>query len=296
MIYNIRDFYELTKPRLSYLALFTALLAYFISPNNYETSKSTLIFIFLTLGTAFCAGGAAVLNQWLEYDPDSIMVRTKNRPIPTKRIIPKHAFIFGITLSFLGLVILYFGVSLFTALLALSSISIYILIYTPLKKSSSANTIVGAFPGAIPPLIGWSAAEGIISLGGWYLFAILFFWQLPHFYALSWIYKNDYKNANFKMLSVGDTVGNIVSKRSFLYTIILTIVTYMPLLFHSFKVSFFYIISCTILNLYFLIKSFNFIISDDKNKSARELFLSSITYLPLIFLVLLIDKLILSLT
>ena len=96
MKYKIRDFYELTKPRLSYLALFTALLAYFISPNNYENSKSTLIFIFLTLGTAFCAGGAAVLNQWLEYDPDSIMVRTKNRPIPTKRIIPKHAFIFGI--------------------------------------------------------------------------------------------------------------------------------------------------------------------------------------------------------
>lgn len=285
-----KDFYELTKPRLSFLSVFSALIAYGIAPKTAVASTGIggLVYALLVaVGIALCAGGAAVLNQWLEYPLDHLMQRTKDRPIPAEKVSPKEALIFGLLLSVIGLGLLLSVSSVLTFALALLTLVTYLLIYTPLKKVSPINTLVGAIPGALPPLIGWSAAEGTISTLGWLIFAILFFWQMPHFYALAWLYKEDYAAAGFQMLPVKDPDGFLVAQRSIIYTALLAITTFVVLAFGF--TSWFYLLAVIALNLYLGVRAYCFLAPDNKMGNAQKLFIASILYLPVLLIVLLLD-------
>jgi protoheme IX farnesyltransferase len=285
-----KDFYELTKPRLSMLSVFSALIAYGIAPKTAvaSTGLGGLVYALLvSVGIALCAGGAAVLNQWLEYPLDHLMQRTKDRPIPTEKVSPKEALIFGLLLSVIGLGLLLFVSSVLTFALALLTLVTYLIIYTPLKKVSPINTLVGAIPGALPPLIGWSAAEGTISTLGWLIFAILFFWQMPHFYALAWLYKEDYAAAGFQMLPVKDPDGFLVAQRSIIYTALLVIATFLVVALGF--ASWFYLLAVIALNLYLGVRAYCFLAPENKMGNAQKLFVASILYLPVLLIVLLLD-------
>jgi protoheme IX farnesyltransferase len=285
-----KDFYELTKPRLSMLSVFSALIAYGIAPKTAvaSTGLGGLVYALLvSVGIALCAGGAAVLNQWLEYPLDHLMQRTKDRPIPTEKVSPKEALIFGLLLSVIGLGLLLFVSSVLTFALALLTLVTYLIIYTPLKKVSPINTLVGAIPGALPPLIGWSAAEGTISPLGWLIFAILFFWQMPHFYALAWLYKEDYAAAGFQMLPVKDPDGFLVAQRSIIYTALLVIATFLVVALGF--ASWFYLLAVIALNLYLGVRAYCFLAPENKMGNAQKLFVASILYLPVLLIVLLLD-------
>jgi protoheme IX farnesyltransferase len=285
-----KDFYELTKPRLSMLSVFSALIAYGIAPKTAvaSTGLGGLVYALLvSVGIALCAGGAAVLNQWLEYPLDHLMQRTKDRPIPTEKVSPKEALIFGLLLSVIGLGLLLFVSSVLTFALALLTLVTYLIIYTPLKKVSPINTLVGAIPGALPPLIGWSAAEGTISPLGWLIFTILFFWQMPHFYALAWLYKEDYAAAGFQMLPVKDPDGFLVAQRSIIYTALLVIATFLVVALGF--ASWFYLLAVIALNLYLGVRAYCFLAPENKMGNAQKLFVASILYLPVLLIVLLLD-------
>lgn len=285
-----KDFYELTKPRLSMLSVFSALIAYGIAPKTAvaSTGLGGLVYALLvSVGIALCAGGAAVLNQWLEYPLDHLMQRTKDRPIPTEKVSPKEALIFGLLLSVIGLGLLLFVSSVLTFALALLTLVTYLIIYTPLKKVSPINTLVGAIPGALPPLIGWSAAGGTISTLGWLIFAILFFWQMPHFYALAWLYKEDYAAAGFQMLPVKDPDGFLVAQRSIIYTALLVIATFLVVALGF--ASWFYLLVVIALNLYLGVRAYCFLAPENKMGNAQKLFVASILYLPVLLIVLLLD-------
>ena len=204
----IGDLAELVKARLTLLVLLTTAVGFYLgseSPVNY------MALFHVVFGTAAAAAGAAALNQWWERRADALMRRTRTRPIPAGRMRPLQAFILGVTLSVFGVGYLAIvcpapGGTLSAALAAVT-IAIYILAYTPLKRASNANTAVGAIPGAIPPMIGWAAARGSIDAGAWSLFAIVFLWQLPHFFAIAWMYREDYSRAGFRMISGDDSSG-----------------------------------------------------------------------------------------
>ena len=287
---TFKHFYELTKPRLSFLSVFSALVAYGIAPKTAvaSTGLGGLAYALLVaVGIALCAGGAAVLNQWLEYPLDHLMQRTKDRPIPAEKVSPKQALIFGLALSALGLGLLLWVSSVLTFVLALLTLVTYLLIYTPLKKVSPINTLVGAIPGALPPLIGWSAAEGTISTLGWLIFAILFFWQMPHFYALAWLYKEDYAAAGFQMLPVKDPNGFLVAQRSIVYTALLAIATFLVAAFGF--TSWVYLVVVIALNLYLGVRAYCFLAPENKMGNAQKLFIASILYLPVLLIVLFLD-------
>jgi protoheme IX farnesyltransferase len=287
---TFNNFYELTKPRLSMLSVFSALIAYGIAPKTAVASAGfgdLTYALLVAIGIALCAGGAAVMNQWLEYPLDHLMQRTKDRPIPAQRVSPFHALIFGLALSVLGLGLLLWVSSVLTFILALLTLVTYLLIYTPLKKLSPINTIVGAIPGALPPLIGWAAAEGTISTMGWLIFAILFFWQMPHFYALAWMYKEDYAAAGFQMLPMKDPEGFLVAQRSIIYTVFLTIATLLVAALGF--ASWVYLVLVIALNLYLGVRAYCFLAPDDKMANAQKLFIASILYLPILLILLLLD-------
>ena len=287
---TFKHFYELTKPRLSFLSVFSALVAYGIAPKTAvaSTGLGGLAYALLVaVGIALCAGGAAVLNQWLEYPLDHLMQRTKDRPIPAEKVSPKQALIFGLGLSAMGLGLLFLVSSVLTFVLALLTLVTYLLIYTPLKKVSPINTLVGAIPGALPPLIGWSAAEGTISTLGWLVFAILFFWQMPHFYALAWLYKEDYAAAGFQMLPVKDPNGFLVAQRSIVYTVLLAIATLLVVAFGF--ASWVYLLVVIALNLYLGVRAYCFLAPENKMGNAQKLFIASILYLPVLLIVLFLD-------
>ena len=243
--------------------------------------------MWTVLGTTCCACAAAALNQVAEHSKDAAMNRTKNRPIPAGNISPLHAFIVGVLLSYIGVAIISFGASVGAAGLALLTILIYVLIYTPLKTRTSFNTIVGAVVGAIPPLIGWVAAVGSIGRGGIILGGILFIWQLPHFLALAWMYKDDYQTGGFKMLPSLDASGELTARTS-----VMTSMCLVPLaLFMSISGSthILFAIVGSILGLWVTSRSITFWRKRDY-ASARRLFFATIIYLPILLVFMLIDR------
>ena len=280
-------YYQLTKPRLSFLSAFSAMIGFIIAPKLILPSWAILYFFLTAFAITLCAAGAAVLNQWMESSLDGMMERTKLRPLPRGKINHTHALFFGMVLSIFGLFILYYYCSLLSFGLALLTLFSYLLIYTPMKRVSPINTVIGAFPGALPPLIGWSAASGTLSLSSGLLFAILFFWQMPHFYALAWLYKEDYASAGFKMLSLKDKHGEQVATRSFLYTVLLLITTVLP--FYLGLASVFYLCVVILVNFFFGVRAYNFLSPNNKTENARKLFLASIIYLPIVLILLAID-------
>ncbi|MDO8580308.1 MAG: heme o synthase, partial [Candidatus Omnitrophota bacterium] len=216
---------ELTKPRILSLVLVTTALGFFLGGKGVF-SWGTLI--YLLIGASGVCAGSGVLNQYLERDVDCLMLRTQKRPLPTGIISPSEALSFGIILILAGLIVLCLKVNLLTAFLGILTAFLYVLVYTPLKKISWLNTTIGSIPGAIPPMGGWAAATNNLDLGAWVLFFILFLWQHPHFYAIAWMCKEDYKRAGFKMLPVVDPDGISTFRQIIIYSLILIPVSLVP--------------------------------------------------------------------
>ena len=220
------DFAELTKARLTMLVLLTTAVGYYLG-----AEVVTLPALFhAVFGTALAAAGAAALNQWWEHQFDALMHRTRMRPIPAGRMLPRDAAIVGGSLGAAGVLYLAVACNVLSAALAAATIAIYIFAYTPLKRVSTVNTLVGAIPGALPPMIGWAAARNDLSLPAWSLFAILFCWQMPHFFAIAWMYREDYARAGFRMLSSADLKGARSGRQSVLFATLLTAASIAPAL------------------------------------------------------------------
>ncbi len=277
-------FSELLKPRLTLLVLLTTLVGFYIGwrgPMNYSLMLQTI------LGTALVAGGAAALNQLLEREHDAKMRRTAGRPLPSGRLQPNTVLIYGAFCSAVGLVWLALAVNLLTSLLGAVTLVCYLFIYTPLKRVTWLNTAIGAVPGALPPLMGWTAARNDLSAEGWVLFAILCFWQLPHFLAIAWIYRDEYAKAGFVMLPVVDTEGFRTGRQAVSHTLGLLPISLCPFLFHLTGPV--YVVGALGLGLVYLWCAVQF-----SRKltlpSARRLFYASIIYLPLLLILMVLDK------
>src|SRR5256884_777407 len=221
----VSDLAELVKARLTLLVLVTTAVGFYLGaepPIDYKALFQTVV------GTAAAAAGAAALNQWWERRADALMRRTKTRPIPAGRMAPLHALVLGTTLSVFGVVYLAIVCNALSAVLTAITIVIYIFAYTPLKRTSTANTAVGAIPGAIPSMIGWAAARGDIGVGAWSLFVIVFLWQMPHFFAIAWMCREDYARAGFRMISSDDTSGQRSASQSVFFCILLLVLAGLP--------------------------------------------------------------------
>jgi len=223
------------------------------------------------------ASGAAALNQVFEVELDARMRRTRNRPLPGRRMTLDEGLIIGITCSVGGTLWLSFATNLYAGMLSALTIVVYVFVYTPLKRVTTLNTIVGAIPGALPPVIGWTAARGQPSFESWILFAILFLWQMPHFLSISWLYREDYKQAGFVMLASFDPACQATGRQSLLYTMGLISVSFIPAMLEL--TSFWYLPIAAVMGGYFLLMAFRFAVSGT-DQAARRLFVASIVYLP----------------
>jgi protoheme IX farnesyltransferase len=279
------DFVTLTKPRLNLLVLVTTLGGlYLASPEGVATS----LLMHTLVGTALVAGGAAALNQVWERDTDRLMRRTSGRPLPQGRLGVNEGTWFGVLLTSIGLVELTFGANSIAAAVALATSASYVLAYTPLKTRTSLATLVGAVPGALPPVIGWAAATGEITLPALVLFGIVFFWQMPHFLAIAWMHRNDYARAGIPLLPVLEPDGRRTGQQALLYAAALWPVSLLPAVVGLAAAP--YSIVATALGLIFIGLSALFA-RDRSMVSARRLFLFSITYLPLLWGALVADRL-----
>jgi heme o synthase len=278
------DYVELTKPRLSMLSVLTALVGYFSARPAFDPIRIAC----LAAGTSLAAGGVASLNQWLESDTDARMSRTALRPIPAGKIAGGSAFVLGWLMCIAALMLLFAMVGKLAALFALLTITFYLGWYTPAKRWSRWSTEIGAIAGALPPLIGWSAARGSVSGLGWVLFGILFFWQIPHFMAIAWTYRRDYSAVHFPMLPVRDESGTMVALWTLVATLALVAVSLLPV-FLSLD-SAWYGLAAGAIGACFLWRAAAFLRSGDRDAGARRLFLFSLAYLPLLLAFLLADR------
>lgn len=278
------DLAELVKARLTLLVLLTTAVGFYLSavgPIDY------VALFHAVFGTALAAAGASALNQWWERRLDALMHRTRTRPIPAGRMLPRDAFVVGSLLSCAGVIYLASVCNGLAAWLAAATILIYIFAYTPLKRRSNSNTLVGAIPGALPPVIGWVAASGRLEPGAWSLFAILFLWQLPHFFAIAWMHREDYERAGFQMMSSGDETGKRSASQSVLFCMLLLLVGGIPVFLNV--VSWAYLPVELILNGLFIFMAMRFL-RTQVVADARRLFLTSIIYLPLLLMALVLTK------
>ena len=281
----------MTKPRITMLVLVTAYLGYYLGlrsqGSHMATVDSWLILFYLILGTWATSAGAAVLNQVIERRHDAKMTRTKNRPLVIGKIGPMNALIFGTFLSFGGCVLLYYLINPLTAFISVATILLYILIYTPSKRITTWNTIIGSIPGALPPVGGWVAATGSLAPPAWILFGILFCWQMPHFLAIAIIYAADYEKGGFKMLPTIYPESKRTSYVILFFTVALLITS---LGLYILKVAgIFYAVGAALLGVAFLMVALKVIMESNK-KNARRLMLASIIYLPLLLIIILIER------
>ena len=282
---RLADFVTLTKPRLNLLVLLTTLAGlYLASPQGVEFT----LLLNTLVGTALVAGGAAALNQVWEYRTDALMRRTRVRPLPAGRLGVAEGTWFGVLLSVVGLGQLAIGVNLTAAAVAGATLVSYVLVYTPLKPLTSLATLVGAIPGALPPVIGWSAATGRITLPALVLFGISFLWQMPHFLAIAWLFRDDYANAGIPLLPVLEPDGRRTGQQALIYTAALWPVSLLPAVVGLAGIP--YAIVATVLGLLFVWLALRFA-RDRSMSNARALFLFSITYLPLLLAALVADRL-----
>ncbi len=277
------DLSELTKARLTLMVLLTTLTGYCLaSAGTFDWIK----LVHTLLGTGLVAVCSSILNQALERDTDALMRRTQVRPFVTRRLPLRETILAGLVLGAIGLAELAWFVNGLTALLSAVTLAIYVFAYTPLKRVSEINTLVGAIPGALPPLIGATAALGKFSIEGWTLFALLACWQLPHFYAIAWMYRDDYKAAGLRMVSTNDSTGARTAMHAVVSALILLPVSLLPArIGHS---GIFYAVVATILSLLFIAAAIRFAQQPDRPR-ARTLFFTSIIYLPLILTALAVD-------
>lgn len=275
---------ELAKARLTLLVVITTFVGFLLAS---RPPLDWWLLLHSVIGTALLASGASALNQWLERRLDALMERTQDRPLPSGRMQPRTALILGLTGSLAGLVQLLVAVNGMTALLGVLTLAAYVVIYTPLKTITPFNTIVGAIPGAMPPLMGWVAARGEINAAGWTLFAVQFFWQLPHFLAIAWLYRDDYARAGFRMLPIVDPDGRQTGFHAVSHTLGLLTVSLAPVALGMAGVA--YLLAAVLLGAGFLILAIRFARRLDR-LAARALFLASIIYLPALLAVMVWDK------
>ena len=280
------DFYELSKPRMNFLVLVTTLVGFYMATGPARTLNWTLLIPAL-LGTALCAAGASVLNQFIERDLDKLMPRTRNRPVPAGRITAYEAMVTGFVLGTAGVVTLALCVNLLTSMLGGLTLLLYVLLYTPLKRMTTLNTVIGAIPGAIPPVMGFTAVDNALSPAAIALFAILFIWQMPHFLAIAILYKRDYALAGFKMLPVVDEDLSVTGRQIVLYSVALVPVSLMPVNVGVAGQAYFAV--ALMLGLAFL--TFGVSCATSKTRvDARKLFFASIIYLPALLGVMMLDR------
>ena len=272
----VSDLAQLVKARLTLLVLLTTAVGFYLGA---EPPIDYMALFHTVLGTAAAAAGAAALNQWWERRADALMRRTRTRPIPAGRMAPFQALLVGTALSVFGVVYLAIVCNALSAVLTAFTIVIYIFAYTPLKRTSTANTAVGAIPGAIPPMIGWAAARGDIGPGAWSLFVIVFLWQMPHFFAIAWMCREDYSRAGFRMISSDDPSGERSASKSVFFCILLLVLAAL----HAFVgiVSYVYEAIALVLGGLFIAVAMRFLRLRTQS-AARLLFIASIAYLPLL--------------
>ncbi len=275
---------ELLKLNILSLVLVSTVLGYYLGGNGINSFQHLIITL---LGTALTAGGAGALNHYIEREADQKMERTKNRPIPAGLILPGNALIFGVILVLIGTVILVQEINLLTGFLSILTTFLYVLVYTPLKKVTWLNTSIGSIPGAIPPMGGWAASTGELGPGAWILFAIMFFWQHPHFYSIAWMCRDDYAKANFKMLPVLEPDGKRTIRQIFWHLTLL--VPASVLLYIEGNSGIVYASGVIILTGTFLLSAVPMALNRSKD-SARLLLKSSVFYLPLLLLLIIVDK------
>jgi protoheme IX farnesyltransferase len=278
------DYVELTKPRLTMLSVLTTLAGYWVGTRG----DLDAMHVFHTLaGTFLVGGGCGALNMFVEREHDARMRRTMTRPLPAGRLRPAEVLLFGIAITVVGLAWLALSVNLLTAGLALATVVSYVLLYTPMKRLSTLNTVIGGIPGALPPVMGWAAARGTLGPEAIVLFGILFFWQMPHFLALAWMYRRDYERAGYKMLTVLDPDGASTSRQILLYTAGLLPISLIPTLFGI--AGGFYFFGALAIGLGFIGLGALLAISR-KNVHAKWLFYYSLLYLPVLLLAMVIDR------
>lgn len=281
------DFLELTKPRVVLMILVTTSVGFYLG--------SALILDYLRLvetllGTALAAGGTLTLNQYLERDSDGLMERTRRRPLPDGRIQPGEALAFGVALVTLGLALLVWRINDLSALVTLSIVGSYLFIYTPLKRRSSLCGLIGAVPGALPPLIGWTAAQGEISLEAWVLFGVLFLWQTPHTLAIARLYRDDFARAGIRFLPVVERDGKSMGRQVVGHSLALLAVSLLPTLLHF--AGQIYFAAAFLLGAGFL--GFGVVLAFSPSEgAARRLLFASLIYLPLLLAVMALDRIVL---
>ncbi|HYK90207.1 MAG TPA: heme o synthase, partial [Acidobacteriota bacterium] len=278
------DFLELTKPRITLMVLVTTLVGFYL---GLRGSVPLVLLGHTLLGTALVASGASAFNMYLERHFDSLMKRTHNRPLPAGRLQAGEALAFAVTITVAGGIYLLAFVNVLTSLVAAITLLSYLFVYTPLKRRTWLCTLVGAVPGGLPAAMAWTAITGHLSLGAWIVFGIVFFWQLPHFYAIGWIYREDYARAGYPLLAVVDSSGSRTSRQSDVYIVLLILVTVMPVM--AGLAGFVYLVGALALGIAFLACGVWFTRSRDR-ASARRLFMASILYLPILLALLMADK------
>lgn len=271
----------LMKVRLNFFVLVTTFFGFLLYSRGVEMNWMRLLNTIL--GTAAVAFGSAAFNQLMEIDLDARMKRTADRPLPSRRMDPLVAFGIGWILSAIGIIHLAVQVGNLAAYLTAATVAIYVFVYTPLKRVSSANTLVGAIPGAIPPVIGWVGAGGSLGWEAVFLFGLLFFWQLPHFIAINWLHRAEYESVGYKMWSNGDLTGKKSGMLSAMFALVLAILSLMPAFFHF--ANLLWTIVGPLLALIMVALALKFAI-DGERGSARRLFFYTLLYLPVALLVL----------
>ncbi|MGE0814974.1 MAG: heme o synthase [Vicinamibacterales bacterium] len=277
------DYLELTKPRLNLLVVITTLVGYYLGQDEGGPLARLL---HTVLGTTLVAAGSAALNQVWEKDTDRLMRRTARRPLPAERLAPRPAFWFGIGLSAVGLAELWVFANPLAAMVAFATLLSYLVWYTPLKLKTSLSTIVGAVPGALPPLIGWAAATDTLSIEGWVLFGIVFFWQMPHFLAIAWLHRDDYALAGMPLLPVVEPSGRSTGRQAVLYAAATIPVSLLPTLVGLAGPR--YLVTALVLGAIVLWMAVEFAATRSR-PAARRLFFATILYLPLLCLALVAD-------
>lgn len=280
----MKEYIELTKPRITWLILMSTGVGFFFGA---QAGWHLLALLHTIVGTGLIASGTAALNQWYERDADAKMRRTRSRPLPSGRIDPARALWFAILISIVGFLELGFGVNWLTGWLGFFTLATYLFVYTPLKQRSPHSTTLGAIPGAMPPLIGFAAASGTLTGAAWILFAILFLWQFPHFYAIAWMYREDYERAGIRMLPVVEPDGESTARQIVLYSLALLPISLIPKFLHmSGNV---YLLGAVVLGCVFIYASFR-VMRDRTRQQARRVLLTSVIYLPVLYALMLFDR------
>ncbi|TAM81392.1 MAG: protoheme IX farnesyltransferase [Acidobacteria bacterium] len=281
---RLADYWVLTKPEVNFLVVISTLAGYYVALRG---RVDFFLLMNTLMGTLMVASGTGTLNQYIERKSDAFMRRTARRPLPAGRIKATEALVFGLLLAIGGGLLLWVEVNPLASVLALLTLTTYLLIYTPLKKRTAFCTLIGAFPGAMPPLIGWAAARGSLDAGSLVLYTILFLWQFPHFLAIAWMYREDYSRAGLHMLPPEDADGRLTSMQIIAFLVALVVVTMIPTLIGQMgKV---YLFGAAVLGSYFLLHGAR-LARRRTNALARRLVMASVLYLPLVFALMMIDK------